>query len=106
MTLHKETKFAAEDEPYAFDFARRKVIKDGDTLLDASPDVIVTSGGSDLLVNTAASGAGTANQGVVSGNRVIFWLRGGTAGSVYHLKCTVTTANGATLVGDGKVEVK
>jgi hypothetical protein len=90
MTVSVSPKDPAEKVPILFDYTLQ--LADGETLATASVTV-TTELGTDAT--PAAMLSGTA---IINGAKVTQWLIGGVNGVLYHLRCSVTTSAGATLV--------
>jgi hypothetical protein len=72
-----------------------------DYILDIGPAIVGNDGDgiSTLAVNVAPSNPGdiTIQSTTADGSRIILWLSGGQAGTIYTVTFTITTTNGRTL---------
>jgi hypothetical protein len=72
-----------------------------DYILDIGPAIVGNDGDgiSTLAVNVTPSNPGdlTLQSTTADGSRIILWLSGGQAGTIYTVTFTITTTNGRTL---------
>ena len=83
-----------EELDHALDFAAQ--LPSGDSLT-GTPTVVVGSG-----ITLTPSGRPAP---AISGTTVVFWLTGGTTGTTYEGRVTVTTANARILVGGFQIAI-